>query len=1182
MAPQPSATSRHAIDADCGRTGVIKTFPPVRCVQRQGQDARLNYLETLLTDHAIPFAPSQEFHLGAKPSPEQPQHQPLSSHAITYTTNVPANSSMGSDASGQSRIASGQRKDDPGDLTDLVSNISMASVRSASDQRYLGSTSGISFARLVFSAVKDSISNGSSEKGFPQATKSAATANGTSVRDSIFGLHSKPSVQPAPFPDRGLGLRLVTLYFSFSNPQIPILHRGDFMGLFERAYATDPSHRSARELYMLNIVFAIGAGIILENSHWGHSPGSRPDHPTSREPASPDAEKLISPSQQHQPEEYHASAMMHLETFLGSTSAIDNPDGFGCGLEELQAVLLLAGFALLRPVAPGLWYITGVATRLGVDLGLHHEDGTNLDESLTFGQQQQDQHQASAGSSEPRGGDSRGISVNERGHREWMRDLRRRLWWCVYSFDRLVSTCVGRPFGITDSVITTDFPAILNDEDITRSGFTVPCESFDGPSYKRVSHHYFRLRLLQSEILQVLQYRLAKQTRTHARKDGNQSHMHTHLSPSFLQPFDSFKAWRQDIDRRLSEWKDSAPLQEDTTVQFDVRFLELNYWQVVIMLYRQSLGLVARDASLNMDLDDDVEDENVHLKIAEAGQRVLILYRQLHRIHLVNYTHRFSVRFVAFECCSQSPGEMPPRAVASRAFIDGKQTLDDVDFTVLAATSVLGDLIDKCPPAEACRDAFERMSRATVKMCLSTTGFGSEATGASDGHRQYEHSAATKSSTPRLNEHELQLPPLHYDTSHGQQAHHDGQGGHGWSGELGRWQAIAETVGTPLNQANKMSASDGDPDQRIEGVAGNRSLTPPVSMLLGSHKTIDGSYDAGAMTDSEMLLESNDLGFDTDFGTNLGFGNEHDWSDGLQLDLFDGFFFGGSNVGSVATVNKLPRKRASPQSLDRTRSRPSGPLRATQFVIENHPQLGSQHGAAMAPLPATPIETKPSHLLHLRYLLPSRSSLDPRNVIKHASPPLQSKPRVYSIQPLTDSLNSLARRQQAPPKLIPETYAGLNKGPPPGTVVGIVLGSVAGFLLILWLIYTCVNFNATRAVSTYDEETIVRRRSRSPRSSRRSPSRHAPSRSRSRSEVIEVSRHRSPPRRETRRETVIMEERSRPPPPPVEREDDIVEVIEEHSPVRRSSGSRRVSGYRTVDPEAYGGGNRPLRKVSRR
>jgi hypothetical protein len=45
--------------------------------------------------------------------------------------------------------------------------------------------------------------------------------------------------------------------------------------------------------------------------------------------------------------------------------------------------------------------------------------------------------------------------------------------------------------------------------------------------------------------------------------------------------------------------------------------------------------------------------------------------------------------------------------------------MDDVDFTILAATSVLGDLVDVCPPAEACRDAFERMSRATVQMCLS-------------------------------------------------------------------------------------------------------------------------------------------------------------------------------------------------------------------------------------------------------------------------------------------------------------------------------------------------------------------------------------------------------------------------------------------------------------------------------
>jgi len=52
------------------------------------------------------------------------------------------------------------------------------------------------------------------------------------------------------------------------------------------------------------------------------------------------------------------------------------------------------------------------------------------------------------------------------------------------------------------------------------------------------------------------------------------------------------------------------------------------------------------------------------------------------------------------------------------------QSLDDVDFTVLAATSVLSDMIENCPPAKACMEAFDRMSKATIQMCMSTTGFG--------------------------------------------------------------------------------------------------------------------------------------------------------------------------------------------------------------------------------------------------------------------------------------------------------------------------------------------------------------------------------------------------------------------------------------------------------------------------
>lgn len=73
----------------------------------------------------------------------------------------------------------------------------------------------------------------------------------------------------------------------------------------------------------------------------------------------------------------------------------------------------------------------------------------------------------------------------------------------------------------------------------------------------------------------------------------------------------------------------------------------------------------------------------------------------------------------------------------------------------------------------------------------------------------------------------------------------------------------------------------------------------------------------------------------------------------------------------------------------------------------------------------------------------------------------------------------LARRQIAV-LAIPTTYGGLNAGPQPGTVVGIVLGSVAGFLLLLWVMYTCFGvdnpFGSSRVVV---EEEVVRRRSRS-------------------------------------------------------------------------------------------------------
>lgn len=598
-------------------------------------ETRVGYLEKVLQDNNIAFAPAEVLDHSSRPGADPNTVQTPSDDGRPAFNGT--ETTITSLKQSPKEAAWNRKQDDSEKLNKLVSNIGSVSVQGASDSRYLGSTSGISFARVVFAAVKSSVSGTNSDRSGvrpskPPITSKATGTGGTSMRDSFFGLHTKPTIKQAPFPKKEVGKRLVDFYFEHANPQIPILHRGEFMKMFELAYADgDARVRTPRELYMLNIVFAIGSGIFL---------GDSGDRARDGKGGKKEEKRRMGLGKQCQPEEYHASAIVHLESCLSSPSSIDRADGFGGGLEELQSVLLLAGFALLRPVAPGLWYIIGVAVRLAVDLGLHYEDGKDIDvglEELSKEQKVEDTDVARM---------QRERTVREKGRREWVRDFRRRLWWCTYSFDRLVSTCVGRPFGITDQVVTTEFPSLLDDEYITQAGFQ---EAPVGePSYKHAAYHYFRLRLLQSEILQVLQHQQAQQARAGGANSRNRF-MHTALPSPFLSKFDSFRSWRIDIDKRLWEWKSSAPTKRETGVGFSVEFLELNYWQCIIMLYRQSLSVppmfegefntseeINSPSMHNVELRED--EERVFLKVAEAGQRVLRLYRQLHRVHLVNYT----------------------------------------------------------------------------------------------------------------------------------------------------------------------------------------------------------------------------------------------------------------------------------------------------------------------------------------------------------------------------------------------------------------------------------------------------------------------------------------------------------------------------------------------------------------
>jgi len=171
------------------------------------------------------------------------------------------------------------------------------------------------------------------------------------------------------------------------------------------------------------------------------------------------------------------------------------------------------------------------------------------------------------------------------------------------------------------------------------------------------------------------------------------------------------------------------------------------------------------------------------------------------------------------------------------------------------------------------------------------------------------------------------------------------------------------------------------------------------------------------------------------------------------------------------------------------------------------------------------------------------------------SPQVQPRTASADAQPL---LSHIQARQSSPNQIaIPATYAGLNDGPAPGTVIGIVLGSVAAFILLIWL-FSALSGNMGGGGAA-DEEIVVRRE-RSPRSKRSRRSEMA-SRSPARPErVIRQERiirdtSRGPPRSGFVVQEDIRTERR------VEG-DDMVEVIEENSSVAPRRKSKRNSGYR--------------------
>jgi len=209
-------------------------------------------------------------------------------------------------------------------LQDLVTSVKNVVVGPFQQSRFLGQSSGISFAKMVMSAIHvDHLST-------------PLRSEHHNVGESL-----SPAPAEASLPPRHVADHLAEVYCQYRTPHLPILSRSQVNKAIGRAYSSssqvsDDAH--ANDVFVAYMVFAIA---LVDVPH-SHSSTGRPD----------------------QSEGCFRSALFWVERILTYSKS---------DLETLRIVLLLAQFVALSPSRGSLWHLTGFAMRLCIDVGLHWE-----------------------------------------------------------------------------------------------------------------------------------------------------------------------------------------------------------------------------------------------------------------------------------------------------------------------------------------------------------------------------------------------------------------------------------------------------------------------------------------------------------------------------------------------------------------------------------------------------------------------------------------------------------------------------------------------------------------------------------------------------------------------------------------------------------------------------------------
>ncbi|PLB49838.1 hypothetical protein P170DRAFT_409468 [Aspergillus steynii IBT 23096] len=328
----------------------------------------------------------------------------------------------------------------------LVEELKLLSLE-ATAERHLGSSSGISFAKLT-QAVLRRLSPDKAEFVFePDLEPSQDTGNfvdefstpsglgnwGSSLlyTPSLFsGLPSSLEMEDDTMmadlrlPDESRINYLMEFYFAHSHTLYPIIRRTEFCSGIWRIYSDplDPLAQSPLWLFRVWMVLAIGS-----TTHCSVT-------------LAEESESVL----------YYNKAMVYFEQALG----------YG-DMAALEVLMLQVSYSFFNQLGPNTWFLIGVAARMAIGMGLHT--------SSTYIQLPTD-----------------------------MAEYRKRVFFSVYMMDRVVSMALGRPFAMQDDDIDVIPFADVDDENI-KSDSIIPQDSLQ-PSSMAIPLHILALRRIASEI----------------------------------------------------------------------------------------------------------------------------------------------------------------------------------------------------------------------------------------------------------------------------------------------------------------------------------------------------------------------------------------------------------------------------------------------------------------------------------------------------------------------------------------------------------------------------------------------------------------------------------------------------------------------------------------------------------